>query len=54
MVAVALIEYGMSPTEAVNAVRKVLPGAINQAQLQYLRKYLCIRRKNNTPPCLIL
>ncbi|KAH3759602.1 phosphatases II [Pelomyxa schiedti] len=39
LVAVALIEYGMAPSEAVSFIRSRRTGAINNKQLDYLLSY---------------
>jgi protein tyrosine phosphatase type 4A len=39
LVAIALIESGMSPLKAIEYVRKRRQGAFNSKQLQYLLKY---------------
>lgn len=47
LVAIALIESGMAPAEAVDFIRKRRRGAINTNQLRWLRQY----KKNN---CIIM
>jgi protein tyrosine phosphatase type IVA len=39
MVAISLIDAGMEPEEAVQAIRKVRRGAINAKQLQFVVNY---------------
>ncbi len=39
LVAIALIEKGMSPLDSVEFIRKKRRGAINNKQLQYLEHY---------------
>jgi protein tyrosine phosphatase type 4A len=55
MVALALMELGMSYEEAVDLIRSKRKGAINSKQLEFLEKY---RPKNrlktkNDKPCII-
>ncbi|CAN0060846.1 unnamed protein product [Phaeothamnion confervicola] len=44
LVAIALIENGMDPVEAVEYIRKCRRGAINQRQLSYLQQYQRYRK----------
>eukprot|EP00457_Paulinella_chromatophora_P012127 gb/GEZN01012315.1/.p1 GENE.gb/GEZN01012315.1/~~gb/GEZN01012315.1/.p1 ORF type:complete len:170 (+),score=35.08 gb/GEZN01012315.1/:351-860(+) len=52
LVAVALVEYGMEPLDAIEFIRKRRRGAINAKQLKYLEKYK--RRGNDSKHCVIL
>eukprot|EP01107_Rhizomastix_libera_P018511 TRINITY_DN963_c0_g1_i2.p2 TRINITY_DN963_c0_g1~~TRINITY_DN963_c0_g1_i2.p2 ORF type:complete len:177 (+),score=32.07 TRINITY_DN963_c0_g1_i2:166-696(+) len=49
LVAIALIEHGMHPLEAVAFIRERRRGAINNTQLAYVQKY-----KPRTKKCLIM
>eukprot|EP00347_Sterkiella_histriomuscorum_P021792 403332751 len=50
LVAVALINYGATPEEAISIIRKDRPGAINHSQAQFILKY---KKKHNTKNCCI-
>ncbi|DAZ97717.1 TPA: hypothetical protein N0F65_009616 [Lagenidium giganteum] len=52
LVAIALIEYGLDPINAVEHIRKFRRGAINLRQLKYLEKYQ--PRGNNKAKCTIM
>jgi len=52
LVAIALIEDGMEPHEAIQLIRKRRRGAINSKQLKYLESYK--RRKVSGCGCTIL
>ena len=39
MVAIALIEYGSSPENAIELIRKARPGAINHSQAHFILTY---------------
>jgi protein tyrosine phosphatase type 4A len=45
LVAIALIEHGMSPLDSVAYVRERRRGAINQRQLRYVERYRRRARK---------
>jgi protein tyrosine phosphatase type 4A len=45
LVAIGLIELGVSPLDAVRRVREARPGAINQPQLRFLQTYKASRSK---------
>jgi protein tyrosine phosphatase type 4A len=47
LVAVALIEYGMKPLDAIEFIRSRRKGAFNTHQIEFLDRYRC-RRKNMT------
>lgn len=53
LVAVALIEAGMSPLDAVQFVRERRRGAINTRQLKYLESYRRRSRSASSPKCSI-
>lgn len=46
LVAIALIEAGLDPMDAVELIRKKRRGAINRVQLKYVQDYTPLRRKN--------
>ena len=46
LVAIALIEAGLDPMDAVELIRKKRRGAINRVQLKYVQDYTPVRRKN--------
>lgn len=48
LVAIALIETGMDPLEAVALIRKHRKGAVNKVQLAYLQKYKAHSKKKCT------
>jgi protein tyrosine phosphatase type IVA len=52
LVAIALVEYGQDPGQAVSFIRERRRGAINAVQLQYLQSYK--RRKKKGSWCAIL
>lgn len=52
LVAIALIEYGLDPINAVEHIRKYRRGAINLRQLKYLEKYE--PRGGNKAKCTIM
>lgn len=52
LVAIALIEKGMEPYDAIEFIRKKRRGAINARQLTYLENYRR-RRKNGCVSCVI-
>ena len=52
LVAIALIEYGLDPINAVEHIRKFRRGAINLRQLKYLEKYQ--PRRGNKGKCFIM
>lgn len=52
LVAIALIEYGMSALDAVSFVRQKRRGAINNKQLKFLEKYQS-RRERRLDKCII-
>jgi len=52
LVAVAMVESGMEPYQAINFIRKRRRGAINAKQLQYLEAYK--RRGHDGPPCCVI
>ena len=52
LVAIALVEYGQDPAQAVSFIRERRRGAINALQLQYLQSYK--RSKKKTSFCSIL
>ncbi|KAH7480059.1 hypothetical protein PRIC1_008390 [Phytophthora ramorum] len=52
LVAIALIEYGLDPINAVEHIRKFRRGAINLRQLKYLEKYQ--PRRGNKAKCVIM
>lgn len=52
LVAVALVEYGMEPMDAIEYIRKRRRGAINSKQLKYLQTYR--RRGAGNGCCTIL
>lgn len=56
LVAVALIEHGMSPLDAVAYIREKRRGAINSRQLKFLESYKRGHSFSSTKPrsCLIL
>jgi len=45
LVAIALIEEGMEPLQAVSYIRSARRGSINQTQLEFLRDYRRSRDK---------
>ena len=47
LVAIALIEAGLDPMDAVELIRKKRRGAINRVQLKYVQDYTPVRRKSN-------
>ena len=51
LVAIALIEAGMSPLDAVAFLRERRRGAINNKQLRYLESY---RRRSRSDRCLLM
>ncbi|TDH67859.1 hypothetical protein CCR75_001946 [Bremia lactucae] len=52
LVAIALIEYGLDPINAVEHIRKFRRGAINLRQLKYLEKYQ--PRRGSKAKCTIM
>ncbi|KAJ1909125.1 hypothetical protein IWQ60_008522 [Tieghemiomyces parasiticus] len=50
LVAIALIEYGMSPLDSVQFIRSKRNGAINRKQLQYVETY----RRRSKGKCTIM
>lgn len=55
MVALALMELGMSYEEAVDLIRSKRKGAINTKQLEFLEKYRPKNRlKSHHKPCTIM
>eukprot|EP00160_Parvularia_atlantis_P019496 Unigene7677_Nuclearia_a/m.23572 Unigene7677_Nuclearia_a/g.23572 ORF Unigene7677_Nuclearia_a/g.23572 Unigene7677_Nuclearia_a/m.23572 type:complete len:103 (-) Unigene7677_Nuclearia_a:115-423(-) len=50
LVAIALIEKGMSPLDSVEFVRGKRRGAINNKQLRYLETY----RRHNSKGCVVM
>jgi protein tyrosine phosphatase type 4A len=53
LVAVALIEAGMEPYEAIKFIRKRRRGAINARQLKYIESYKSRKRLKNEQSCII-
>ncbi len=53
LVAIALVEYGQDPGQAVSFIRERRRGAINAVQLQYLQQYKRTKKKGGFP-CSIL
>jgi len=51
LVAIALVEAGMDPYDAINFIRKKRRGAINARQLKYLEHY---KRKSPGKSCIIM
>eukprot|EP01112_Ceratiomyxa_fruticulosa_P020957 TRINITY_DN7278_c0_g1_i1.p1 TRINITY_DN7278_c0_g1~~TRINITY_DN7278_c0_g1_i1.p1 ORF type:complete len:551 (+),score=75.02 TRINITY_DN7278_c0_g1_i1:1317-2969(+) len=51
LVAIALIEGGMQPLQAIEFIRERRRGSINMKQLQYLKQY---KRKGKRGPCSIM
>lgn len=47
LVAIALIESGLDPMEAVELIRQKRRGAINRLQLKYLQEYKPTRKRAN-------
>jgi protein tyrosine phosphatase type 4A len=45
LVAIALVEYGQDPGQAVTFIRERRRGAINTVQLQYLQSYKPTKKK---------
>jgi len=54
LVAVAMVESGMEPYQAINFIRKRRRGAINAKQLHYLEAYKLRRRSGGSVCCIIL
>jgi protein tyrosine phosphatase type 4A len=52
LVAIALVEYGQDPGQAVTFIRERRRGAINTVQLQYLQSYKPTKKKSG--PCSIM
>lgn len=52
LVAIALIEYGLDPINAVEHIRRFRRGAINLRQLKYLEKYQ--PRRGGKQKCVIM
>jgi len=53
LVAIALIEGGMNPLQAVNYIRERRRGSINMKQLQWLKTYKPrLKKKNGTCLCM--
>lgn len=52
LVAIALIEFGLDPINAVEHIRKFRRGAINLRQLKYLEKYQ--PRRGHKAKCAIM
>jgi protein tyrosine phosphatase type IVA len=52
LVAIALIEFGLDPINAVEHIRKFRRGAINLRQLKYLEKYE--PRRSHKAKCSIM
>lgn len=50
LVAIALIESGMSPLDSVAFIRQRRRGAINNRQLKYIENY---RRRTKSAKCVI-
>lgn len=53
LVAIALIESGMTPFDAISYIRERRRGAINTRQLKYLEQYRR-RGKSSSPKCAIM
>ena len=53
LVAVALIEAGLQPFEAINFIRKKRRGAINARQLKYLESYKPKKKLRGDDKCVI-
>lgn len=53
LVAIALIEGGMNPLQAVNFIRERRRGSINMKQLQWLKTYKP-RLKKSKAPCIVM
>lgn len=51
LVAVALVEYGMEPLDAIAFIRKKRRGAINNRQLKFLEKY---QRRKTAGCCIVM
>jgi len=51
LVAIALVEGGMDPYDAINFIRKRRRGALNARQLNYIQNYK--RRTENKDKCII-
>lgn len=51
LVAIALVEYGQDPGQAVTFIRERRRGAINALQLQYLSSYK--KQKKSSSKCVI-
>ncbi len=51
LVAIALVEYGQNPGQAVTFIRERRRGAINALQLQYLSSYK--KQKKSSSKCII-
>jgi len=51
LVAIALIESGMNPLQAVEYIRERRRGSINMKQLQWLKNY---KPKKNKGPCILM
>lgn len=47
LVALALIQYGMTPEEAINLLRQERPGAINLSQTTFVLKFEGERQSNS-------
>lgn len=54
LVAISLIEAGMSPLDAVSFLRERRRGAINNKQLRFLENYRRRRHRPGTPKCFIM
>lgn len=53
LVAIALIEGGMNPLQAINYIRERRRGSINMKQLQWLKGYKP-RLKKGKAPCIVM
>lgn len=51
LVAIALVEAGMSPVDAISFIRKRRRGAINARQLKYIESY---KRTRQTGSCCVI
>ena len=51
LVAIALVEHGMNPGQAVTFIRERRRGAINTVQLQYLQSY---KKRKKASKCCIM
>jgi len=51
LVAIALIEQGLQPIEAIEKIRKKRRGAINVKQISFLEKY---KPRKKGGPCVVM